>query len=101
MPSVPRPESVAEPGRQHVVERPGAVRHVRVDRAAGQAVALDRDRPVALVLDQVPEGLVAQPRELLEQVGRLAEPQQSRPGRQRIQEGPQLAGRQPVRHGTG
>ncbi|GAA3160012.1 hypothetical protein GCM10020001_100150 [Nonomuraea salmonea] len=54
-----------------------------------EAVDLEHDRAVAVVLDQVGEELVAQVAQLLDAVGGLAETQQPGAGGQRAEEGRQ------------
>jgi hypothetical protein len=76
-------EPVAEAAPHDVVERPGALRDVRVHDQCREAVALDRDRPVTLVLHEVAEGLVALPEERLLAVRGLAEGEQARRSRER------------------
>jgi hypothetical protein len=46
-----------------VVKRTDTASDERVDRQAGQTAALERDRPVTLVLDERLEHLVSQPQE--------------------------------------
>src|SRR5690606_25143080 len=80
-------EAVAEAVLHDLVEVAGAGGDVRVDQQALEAVALDGERPEALVLDQVAEDLVARLAELGDEVHRLTEAEQVGPGRQRAEEG--------------
>jgi hypothetical protein len=66
---------VAEASLHHRVERALAPSNVGVYHQGGQAVALDGDRTVPLAFYEMPEYPVAQPRELLLPVCRLAESQ--------------------------
>ena len=77
-----RAPAVAEAALHDLVERARARRDVVVHDQAHEAVALDRERPVALLLDQMPEDLVAHLEQLLLAVGGLAQGEQPRPGRE-------------------
>ncbi len=77
---------MAEAGLHHTVEAALALPDEGVDPQGGQAVALDRDRTVPLALHELPEHLVAQQRELLLPVRRLAEAQETWLGLQRPEE---------------
>ncbi|WP_345404602.1 hypothetical protein [Nonomuraea salmonea] len=73
---------MAETTRHHRGQVPGARGDVVVHHQPFHAVALDGDAPVALLLDEPPDQLVAQAEQGLVAVGRLAEGEQPRPGGQ-------------------
>jgi len=77
-----RAEPVAESVLHDLVEGARARGDVVVHDQAHHAVALDRDRPVALLLDELPEELVAQVEQSVLAVGGLAQGEQPRPGRE-------------------
>src|SRR5437870_13423116 len=54
-----------------------------IDRQGGQAIRLDRDRPVPVVLDKMLKCLVSQLRKRLHAVHGLSPAEKSRPRRQR------------------
>ena len=74
---------MAETGLHHLTEFSLSVRDEGVDRQGGEAIRLDRDRSVAIVLDEILERLVSQLRERLHAVHGLAQAEQSGPGRKR------------------
>lgn len=75
---------MADPLHHDLVESARTRGDVVVHDQAHHAVALDRDRPVALLLDKLPEELVAQVEQSVLTVGGLAQGEQ-----------PRLAGEQP------
>ena len=77
---------MAEAAFHDVIERARARRDVVVHHQAPEAVALDGERPVALVLDQMPEDLVAQLAQLPHEVPGLAQAEQQGPGGKRPEE---------------
>ncbi len=81
-----RAEAVAEAALHDVIERARARRDVVVHHEAPEAVALDGEGPVALVLDQIPEDLVAQLAQLPHEVPGLAQAEQQGLGGKRPEE---------------
>jgi hypothetical protein len=73
------PEPMAEASAHHLIERPHSLGDEVVHQQAGDAVALESDRPVALVRDKTPEQLVPQPRQRLLPVHGLPEAEQTGP----------------------
>lgn len=73
-----RPPPVAEAPFHGLVEGARTRGDVVVDDEAAQTVTLDGDRPVALVVDELPEELVPQVEQRALTVGGLAEGEQSR-----------------------
>ncbi len=84
--------AVAEAALHDLVEAARAGGDVRVDEQRRQAVALDRDRPVALLLDELPEELVAHVEQRVLAVGGLAQREHPRPGREQPHDGGGLDG---------
>ena len=78
---------VAEAARHGLVEAAGTRRDVVVRDQAHQAVALDRDRPVPLLLDELPEEVVSQVEQNVRAVGGLTQGKQPRPGREQSHDG--------------
>ncbi len=80
-------EPVTEAALHDLVEGARPSGDVVVDDQSGQAVALQRDRPVALPLDQSPEQFVAHLEQGVLAVGRLAQCEHPGAGRQQLHEG--------------
>src|SRR5207245_3394738 len=78
-------EPMAEAGPHDRVEFSLGVCDEGVDRQGGQAVRLDRDGPVPVVLDKMLKCLVSQLRERLHAVHRLSQAEKSRPRRERFE----------------
>jgi hypothetical protein len=78
---------VAEAALHDLVEGARARRDVVVHDQAHHAVTLDRDRPVALLLDELPEEIVSQVEQNVLAVGGLAQGEQPRPGRDQPHDG--------------
>lgn len=83
---------MAEPVLHDLVESACAGGDVAVHDQAHQTVALDRDRPVALLLDELAEELVAHVEQSVLAVGGLAQSEQPRPGREQFHDGGVLDG---------
>lgn len=77
---------VTEPRGHDVVESARAAGHPLIDDQPREAVALDRDRPVHLVFDELAEHAVAHQEELLHAVRGFAQAEQPRAGREGVQE---------------
>ncbi len=78
---------MAEAAPHGLVEGARTAGDVVVHDQAHQAVGLQRDRAVAVCLDELPEHVVAQLEQGLLAVGRLAEREHARPAGQQAQDG--------------
>ena len=76
---------MAEAGPHDRVELSLSIGDKGIDRQGGQAVRLDRDGPVPVVLDKVLKCLVSQLRERLHAVHGLSQAEKSRPRRERFE----------------
>src|SRR5215211_3762629 len=83
---------VAEAALHDLVEGARAGRDVVVHDQAHHAVALDRDRPVALLLDELPEEIVSQLEQNILAVGGLAQGEEPRPDREQPHDGSSVDG---------
>lgn len=82
-----RAPPVAEPALHDVVKDARTRRDVVVHDQAHHAVALDRDRPVALLPGELPEEIVSQVEQNVLAVGGLTQGKQPRPGREQPHDG--------------
>ena len=78
---------MAEPALHHLVQVARTRRDVAVDDQPFQAVSLDRDRPVALLLDELTEEVVSQLKKDFLAVGGLTQREQTWPARQQPHDG--------------
>jgi len=78
---------VTEAALEGVVQRAGARGHVVVDDERPYAVALERDRSVALLLHELPEELIAHGEQDVLAVGGFAKGEQARSSRQQAHDG--------------
>src|SRR5207248_4708342 len=76
---------MAEAGPHHLAEFPFSVCDKGIDRQGGEAVRLDRDRPVTVVLDEMLKCLVSQLRERLHAVHGLSQAKKSGSRRERFE----------------